>query len=137
MEPVKRKSPKAKPGVKAVPGVKAAPAATAAGSAQAGRNIAAALGRKPSRKVAREMLLLETRRLRAVFAEIAERYVEETEGRIAAAIAAIEAKTLPARKIGKLLEAVQSLNVKPGKGRRKDLARIEKVTETLLKGLEK
>ena len=131
MEPVKRKSPKAKPGVKT------APAAPAAEPAQARRNIAAALGRKPSRKVAREMLLLETRRLRAVFAEIAERYVEETEGRIAAAIAAIEAKTLPARKIGKLLEAVQALNVKPGKGRRKDLARIEKVTETLLKGLEK
>lgn len=130
MEPVKRKSPKAKPAVKA------APAAPAPEPSQAKRNIAAALRRNPSRKVAREMLILETRRLRAVFAEIAERYVEETEARIASAIAAIEAKTLPARKIGKLLETVQALNVKARKGRRKDLARIEKVTDTLLKGLE-
>ncbi len=133
MEPVKRKSPKEKLRVKSSPTAAAVPAAE---PAPAKRNIAAALGRKPSRKMAREMLLLETRRLRVVFSEIAERYLEETEGRIASAIAAIEAKSLPARKIGKLLEAVQGLSVKSRKGRRKDLARIEKVTETLLKGLE-
>lgn len=100
------------------------------------KNILAALGRKPSRKVAREMLLLETRRLRAVFTEIAERYLEETEGRIAAAISGIEAKNLPEPKVRKLLETVQALNVKVRKGRRKDLARIENVTEILLKALE-
>ena len=100
------------------------------------RNIAAALGRKSPRKMGREMLLLETRRLRVVFNEIAERYIEETEGRIASAIAAIEKKPLPARKIEELLETVQSLTVKSRKGRRKDLARIEKLTETLLKALE-
>ena len=35
-----------------------------------------------------------------------------------------------------MLETVQTMNVKARKGRRKDLARIEKVTEILLKALE-
>ncbi|MEW6720245.1 MAG: hypothetical protein AB1346_07335 [Thermodesulfobacteriota bacterium] len=101
-----------------------------------GRNIAAALGRKPPRKAAREMLLLEARRLRGIFAEIAQRYVEEMEARIASAIAAMESRPLPPGKAEELLETVQSLSVKARKGRRKDLARIEKVTDALLKGLE-
>jgi predicted transposase YdaD len=130
MEPVKGKPPKGKPGAKA------GPAAPAAGNAPAKRNIAAALGRKTSRKMAREMLLLETRRLRAVFSEIAERYLEETEGRIAAAISGIETKNLPQGKVEKMLELVQTLSVKSRKGRRKDLARIEKLTQALLKNLE-
>lgn len=122
MEPVKKPPAQKKP-----PAGKAAPPA---------RDILAALGRKPSRKVAREMLLLETRRLRAVFTEIAERYLEETEGRITAAISGIEVKNLPEPRIRKMLETVQALTVKARKGRRKDLARIEKVTESLLKALE-
>jgi hypothetical protein len=100
------------------------------------RNIAAALGRKPSRKAAREMLLLETRRLRAMFSEIAERYVANTEGKIASVTDAIEARTLPAEKIDGMLKAVRALTVKPRKGRRKDLSRIENTLETLLKALE-
>jgi hypothetical protein len=100
------------------------------------RNIAAALGRKPSRKAAREMLLLETRRLRAMFSEIAERYVANTEGKIASVTDAIEARTLPAEKIDGMLKAVRALTVKPRKGRRKDLFRIENTLETLLKALE-
>jgi hypothetical protein len=115
---------------------------TAAKAADAGkppavpRNIAAVLGRKPSRKAAREMLLLETRRLRAMFSEIAERYVANTEGEIASVIAAIEARTLPAEKIEGMLKTVRALTVKPQKGRRKDLSRIENTVETLLKALE-
>ncbi|MCR4309674.1 MAG: hypothetical protein NUW14_06615 [Deltaproteobacteria bacterium] len=100
------------------------------------RNIAAVLGHKPSRKGAREMLLIETRRLRAMFSEIAEHYVANTEGRIASVIDAIEARTLPAKKIDGMLKAVRGLTVKPQKGRRKDLPRIEKTVETLQKALE-
>jgi len=98
--------------------------------------IAKTLGRKPSRKVAREMLVLETRRLRALFAEIAERYVSEMEARIASAAQAIETRDVPHGKIDAMLKVVRGLNVKPQKGRRKDLARIEKATETLFKTLE-
>ena len=127
METVKKTPPKKPPSRKT-------PAA--GGPKPAPRNILAVLGRKPSRKVAREMLLLETRRLRAIFTEIAERYLEETEGRIAAAISGIETKNLPEPRIRKMLETVQTLSVKARKGRRKDLARIEKVTEILLKALE-
>jgi hypothetical protein len=108
----------------------------AAKDPKAPRNIAAALGRKPSRKMEREMLLLETRRLRALFSEIAEHYVESMEGRIASAIEAMEAKPLPAAKVAAMLRVVRDLTVKPQKGRRKDLARIEKAAETLLKELE-
>ena len=100
------------------------------------RNIAAVLGHKPSRKTAREMLLIETRRLRAMFSEIAEHYVANTEGKIASIIDAIEAKALPAEKIDGMLKAVRDLTVKPQKGRRKDLFRIEKAAESLLKALE-
>jgi hypothetical protein len=100
------------------------------------RNIAAVLGHKPSRKTAREMLLIETRRLRAMFSEIAEHYVANTEGKIASIIDAIETRKLPTEKIDGMRKAVRDLTVKPQKGRRKDLSRIEKAAETLLKALE-
>ncbi|MGZ9265468.1 MAG: hypothetical protein ACXW4S_12045, partial [Candidatus Deferrimicrobiaceae bacterium] len=102
----------------------------------ASRNIAAVLGRKPPRKAGREMLLIETRRLRAMFSEIAEHYVANTEGKIASVIDAIEARTLPVKKVDGMLKAVRDLTVKPQKGRRKDLSRIENTAEALLKALE-
>jgi hypothetical protein len=105
-------------------------------TASATRNIAAVLGHKPSRKTARDMLVIETRRLRAMFAEIAEHYVANTEGKIASVIDAIGARKLPAKKIDGMLKAVRGLAVKPQKGRRKDLSRIEKAAETLLRALE-
>jgi hypothetical protein len=115
----------------------AAPGITASGKPSAApRNIAAVLGRKPSRKAAREMLLIESRRLRAMFSEIAEHYCANTEGKIASVIDAIEARTLPAEKVDGMLKTVRDLTVKPQKGRRKDLSRIEKTVETLLKALE-
>jgi len=65
---------------------KAAPAGTGATPPAGKKNVAAALARKPSRKAAKDMLVLELRQLRAMFSEIAERYVADTEGEIAAVI---------------------------------------------------
>ncbi|MGB7630070.1 MAG: hypothetical protein WBM29_03195 [Candidatus Deferrimicrobium sp.] len=99
------------------------------------KRIAAALARKPSRKVAKDMLVLELRRLRAMFTEIAERYVANEEGEIAAVIEAVEGKSLNAARVEKMLEVVHGLTVKPRKGRRKDLARIEAIAAALRKEL--
>jgi len=99
------------------------------------KRIAAALARKPSRKVAKDMLVLELRRLRAMFTEIAEGYVANTEGEIASLVESVEGKSLPAARIEKMLEVLRALSVKPRKGRRKDLARIEKVAASLRKEL--
>ena len=107
------------------PGPKPAPA-----------QIAKALKGRPSRKVSREMLILETRRLRAVFSEVAERYVGEVEARIASVSSIIETQKLSPGKIDAMLATVRELAVKPQKGRRKDLARIEKVAEKLFAALE-
>jgi len=121
---------------------KGKPAAGKAATAEVGatatagkKNIAAALARKPSRKVAKDMLVLELRRLRAMFTEIAERYVANAEGEIAAVIEAVEGKSLTAARVEKMLEVVRRLTVKPRKGRRKDLARIEGATASLRKEL--
>jgi hypothetical protein len=99
------------------------------------KRIAEALARKPSRKVAKDMLVLELRRLRAMFTEIAERYVANEEGEIAAVIEAVEGKSLNAARVEKMLEVVHGLTVKPRKGRRKDLARIEAIAAALRKEL--
>lgn len=114
---------------------KAAPAEPAATAPARKKDIAAALARKPSRKVAKDMLVLELRRLRAMFTEIAERYVANEEGEIAAVIEAVEGKSLPAARVEKMLEVVRGLTVKPRKGRRKDLARIEIISAALRKEL--
>jgi hypothetical protein len=111
---------------------KAGPDATAPAGK---KNVAAALARKPSRKVAQDMLLLELRRLRAMFTEIAERYVANGEGEIAALVDAVEGKPLPAARIDRMLRILRDLSVKPRKGRRKDLARIEKIAASLRKQL--
>jgi len=112
---------------------KSAPADPGAANPAGKLSITAALARKPSRKVAKDMLVLELRRLRAMFTEISERYVANAEGEIAAVIDAVEGKSLPAARVEKMLEVVRALSVKPRKGRRKDLARIETVTASLRK----
>ena len=114
---------------------KPAPAGPGATDPAGRKNVAAALARKPSRKVAKDMLVLELRRLRAMFAEIAERYVANAEGEIAAVIEAVEGKSLPAARVDKMLEVVRALSVKPRKGRRKDLTRIEGAAAALRKEL--
>jgi hypothetical protein len=81
------------------------------------------------------MLVLELRRLRAMFTEIAERYVANAEGEIAAVIEAVEGKSLPTARVARMLEVVRGLTVKPRKGRRKDLARIESIAAALRKEL--
>ena len=114
---------------------KTATAETGATAPVGKRSIAAALARKPSRKVAKDMLVLELRRLRAMFTEIAERYVANAEGEIAAVIEAVEGKSLNAARVEKMLEVVRALSVKPRKGRRKDLTRIEGIAASLRKEL--
>lgn len=114
---------------------KPAPAEPAAATPAGKKNIAAALARKPSRKVSKDMLVLELRRLRAMFTEITERYVANAEGEIAAVIDAVEGRPLPAPRVDKMLEVVRTLSVKPRKGRRKDLARIETIVAVLRKEL--
>jgi hypothetical protein len=115
------------------PAGKAAPAKPGATAPAGKRSIAAVLARKPSRKVATDMLVLELRRLRAMFAEIAERYVADTEGEIAAVIEAVEGKSLPSARLERMLKILHDLSVKPRKGRRKDLARIGRATASLRK----
>lgn len=114
---------------------KAAPGEPVATAPAGKKSIAAALARKPSRKVAKDMLVLELRRLRAMFTEISERYVANAEGEIAAVIDAVEGKHLSAARVDKALEIVRALSVKPRKGRRKDLARIETSVAALRKEL--
>lgn len=114
---------------------KAAPIEPGATAPAGKKRIAAALARKPTRTVAKDMLVLELRRLRAMFTEIAERYAANTEGEIAAVIEVVEGKSLSVARSGKMLEVVRALSVKPRKGRRKDLARIEGAVASLRKEL--
>jgi hypothetical protein len=109
----------------------AAPAEPVAAATAGKRNVAEALGRKPSRKAANDMLVLELRRLRAMFSEIAERYVADTEGEIAGVIEAVEGKPLPTARVERMLKVLHDLSVKPRKGRRKDLARIGRAAASL------
>jgi len=81
------------------------------------------------------MLVLELRRLRAMFSEIAERYVANTEGEIAAVVEAVEGKPPPVARVERMLKILHDLSVKPRKGRRKDLARIENIAAALRKEL--
>ena len=97
--------------------------------------IAAALSRPRTAKRSREILVLELRRLRALFIEISERYVANVEGKSAALIKSVEEGKLSAAKVAELLEGIRDLAVKPQKGRRKDLARIERTIATIEKSL--
>ena len=119
------------------PAGKAAPARPAATAPAGEKNVAAALARKPSRKTAKDILVLELRRLRTMFAEIAERYVADMEGEIAAVVKAVEGKSLPADRVEKMLKILHDLSVRPRKGRRKDLTRIGKATASLRKEMER
>lgn len=100
------------------------------------RKIAAVLSRPSTPKRSREILILELRRLRALFLEIAERYVANVEGKSASLIKGVEEGKLSAAKVAELLAGIRDLAVKPQKGRRKDLARIERTIEALRKALE-
>ncbi|HAM33269.1 MAG: hypothetical protein A2Z26_05975 [Deltaproteobacteria bacterium RBG_16_66_15] len=117
------------------PAGKTSPAGSGSASTAGKKTVAAALARKPSRKVVKDMLLLELRRLRAMFTEIAERYVADAEGGMAAVIETVERKSLPAARLDGMLRIVRGLSIKPRKGRRKDLARIEKVVASVRKEL--
>jgi len=117
------------------PAGKASPAEPGPTAPAGKRTVAAALGRKPSRKAANDMLVLELRRLRAMFSEIAERYVSDTEGEIAAVIEAVERKPLAIARVERMLKVLHDLSVKPRKGRRKDLARIGRAAASLRRAM--
>jgi hypothetical protein len=91
--------------------------------------------RKPTARTARERFIVEMHRLRSVFGEIAERFAADTEARIASLIEAAKDGSIPARKMPELLETVRGLQVKPQKGRRKDLARVERVVGAIERAL--
>jgi hypothetical protein len=82
------------------------------------------------------MLGVEMRRIRSLFIEIGERYLADVEGRIVVVIDGLEKRKLPAPCVERLLKEVRALKVKPRKGRRKDLARIEALAEGIRKTLE-
>jgi hypothetical protein len=117
------------------PAGKTSPSGSGAVATAGKKTVSAALARKPSRKVVRDMLILELRRLRAMFTEIAERYVNDAEGGMAAVIETVERKTLSVARLDGMLKIVRGLSIKPRKGRRKDMARIEKVAASIRKEL--
>lgn len=111
------------------------PPAPGPASAKPARKIKDAFSRKPTARVARERLVVEMQRLRSVFCEIAERYTADTEARIASLIESARSGGVPEEKIPALLDAIWALAVKPRKGRRKDLLRVERVVDTIEKAL--
>lgn len=98
--------------------------------------VAKALTRKRTPKIARELLVVELRRIRAIFVEIGERYLADTEGSIVSIIDDLAQRKLPPDRVERLLKEVRELDVKPRKGRRKDLGRIEMLVDDLRKSLE-
>ncbi|HEY5997298.1 MAG TPA: hypothetical protein VIU29_09760 [Candidatus Deferrimicrobiaceae bacterium] len=100
------------------------------------RPVGKAPARKRSPQVAREMLSVEMRRIRSLFLEIGERYLADVEGTIVAVVDELEKRKLPMPCVERLLREVHSLSVKPRKGRRKDLARIESLVDGFRKTLE-
>jgi hypothetical protein len=128
--PVKQRSPKAKPPAEA--GI-TPEAQTAAPEGK--RPVGKALARKRAPQVAREMLAVEMRRIRSLFIEIGERYLADVEGSIVAVVDELEKRKLPMPCVERLLKEVHSLSVKPRKGRRKDLARIESLVDGFRKTL--
>jgi hypothetical protein len=111
------------------------PPASAPPPAEPARKVVSAFARKPSPRLVRDRFVVEMHRLRSVFGEIAERYTADTEARIAALIETAKSGTIPAGKIPDFLETVRNLEVKPRKGRRKDLARIERIVDAIEKAL--
>lgn len=111
------------------------PPASATASAKPARKVRNAFSRKPTARVARERFVVEMQRLRSVFGEIAERYIADTEARIASLIETARSGAIPEEKIPELLEAIWALALKPRKGRRKDLSRVERVVDTIEKAL--
>jgi hypothetical protein len=135
--PKKAAAGKKAPGKKPVPAAKKAPEPAPPETGKAGgKPVAKALARKRTPQVARETLAVELRRIRSLFVEIAERYVADTEGRIVSLVDELDRRKLPAPCVDRLLEKVRDLRVKPRKGRRKDLARIESLVDAIVKTLE-
>lgn len=77
-------------------------------------------------------LQLELRRLRSLAKEIAAAYVSKLEARAEQMADRLgEAAAIDAGAIGVILKKIRDLNVKPHKGRRKDLRKLEELLETI------
>jgi hypothetical protein len=126
--------PAARPTAKSSP--TEGPAAKTLPASDGKKSVAKALTRKRTPQVARELLVVEMRRVRAIFVEIGERYLADIEGSIVSIIDDLAQRKLPPDRVERLLKEVRELDVKPRKGRRKDLGRIESLVDTLRKSLE-
>jgi hypothetical protein len=126
--------PAARPSAKSSPAE--GPAAKTLPASDGKKSVAKALTRKRTPQVARELLVVEMRRVRAIFVEIGERYLADIEGSIVSIIDDLAQRKLPPDRVERLLKEIRELDVKPRKGRRKDLGRIESLVDTLRKSLE-
>lgn len=71
------------------------------------------------------------RHLRGVLREISRRYAAEREAEISALVERLETKPSAPEAVAAAAEALASLSVKPERGRRKDLRRIEECLDLL------
>ena len=77
-------------------------------------------------------LQLELRRMRSLAKEIAAAYVSKLEARAEQMAARLgEVTAIDAGAIGIVLKKIRDLNVKPHKGRRKDLRKLEELLEAI------
>ena len=76
-------------------------------------------------------LAVRLRHLRGILKEISRRYAAEREAEIQALLDRLSAKPPAADEIEAACEAVEALSVKPDRGRRKDLRRIEECLDRL------
>ncbi len=82
-------------------------------------------------------LQLELRRMRSLAKEIAAAYVSKLEARAEQMAARLsEATAVDAGAIGIVLKKIRDLNVKPHKGRRKDLRKLEDLLELIQADVE-
>lgn len=80
----------------------------------------------------RKAIHVEIRRIRSLVKEIASNYVSKVEGQAEDMAKAVEEIQIDARdEFKKMLKEIRELNVKPNKGRRKDLRRLEDLIDQL------
>lgn len=76
-------------------------------------------------------IAVRIRHIRGLMKEIARRYAAEREAELNALVERLQAKPPPAEALLAAHEAIEALEVKPDKGRRKDLRRIEECIDLL------
>ncbi len=80
----------------------------------------------------RKSIQVELRRIRSIVKEIASNYVSKLEASAEDMAKGLEEIQIDAKDdLRKILKSIRELNVKPNKGRRKDLRKIDDLIETL------